>query len=58
MLVHSDKLGINLNLAEGLTKKMSANPQQPYFLASIGKLFTSVLFGILVEKEVVSYDNS
>lgn len=58
MLVHSDKLGIHIDLAEGSTGDMSANSQQPYFIASIGKLFTSVLIAILVEKGMVSYEDT
>ena len=58
LLVHSDKLGLHLNLAEGLTQDIPASPQQPYFIASIGKLFTSVLIGILVEKEMISYEDT
>lgn len=58
LLVHSDKFGIHMNLAEGLTGNMPANSQQPYFIASIGKLFTSTLIGILVEKGLTSYENT
>ena len=55
LLVHSEKMGIHMNIAEGSTGSMPANPQQPYFIASIGKLFTSVLIGILVEKGKISF---
>ncbi|MBC2699872.1 MAG: serine hydrolase [ANME-2 cluster archaeon] len=58
LLVHSEKLDIHLNLAEGTTGSMPANTQQPYFIASIGKLFTSVLIGILVEKGMISYEDT
>nr|MQY58349.1 serine hydrolase [Clostridia bacterium] len=58
LLVHSEKLGIHMNMAEGSTGSMPANPQQPYFIASIGKLFTSVLIGILVEKGKISYQDT
>jgi hypothetical protein len=53
LLVHSDRLGIHLNLAEGA----QADPQQPYFVASVGKMFTSALAGILVEKGLLSYED-
>ena len=46
LLVHSETLGIHLKIAEGSTNKVPANENQPYFIASIGKLFTSVLAGI------------
>lgn len=58
LLVHSDKLGVHMNLAEGYTGNIASNSKQPYFIASIGKLFTSVLIGILVEKGMLSYDNT
>jgi D-alanyl-D-alanine carboxypeptidase len=58
LLIHSEKLGIHLNMAEGSTGSRPTNVQQPYFTASIGKLFTSVLMGILVEKGMISYEDS
>jgi len=58
LLIHSEKLDIRLNIAEGSTGSMPANAQQPYFIASIGKLFTSVLIGILVEKGIISYEDT
>ena len=58
LLIHSEKLGIHLNMAEGSTGSRPANAQQPYFIASIGKLFTSVLIGILVEKGMISYEDT
>lgn len=57
LLVHSEKLGIHLNIAEGLTGQMSANAQQPYYIASVSKLFTAVIIGILVEKAMISYED-
>lgn len=50
LLVHSGKLGVNLYLAEGKTEGIFPNPKQPNHLASVGKLFTSTLVGILHEK--------
>lgn len=57
LLVHSDKLGVHLNLAEGTTGTMSANADQRYLIASISKLFTSVLFARLTEQNKISYDD-
>jgi len=53
LLVHSDKLDVHLNIAEGSTEKLAIN--QPYHIASIGKLFTSVLIGILYEQGKLDY---
>ncbi|UCB42270.1 MAG: beta-lactamase family protein [Dehalococcoidales bacterium] len=58
LLVHSDKLGIHLNIAEGSTNNIPANENQPYYVASVGKLFTSVLAGVLVEQGKLSYEDT
>lgn len=46
-----------MNIAEGLTGNIPVNVNQPYYVASIGKLFTSVIVGILIEKKKVSYED-
>ncbi len=56
LLVHSDRLGINLNVAEGKTNNVKANPQQPNHLASVGKLFTATIISILYEKGELDFD--
>lgn len=58
LMVHSERSGIHLNMAEGATDNMPAHPEQPYFIASVGKLFTSVLVGILTERGMLSYGDS
>ena len=55
LLVHSDKLDINLNIASGNVDNIHIN--QPYHIASIGKLFTSIVIGILYEGGKISYDD-
>ncbi|KIL37099.1 beta-lactamase [Cohnella kolymensis] len=57
LLVHSDNLGIDLRIAEGSSGSIPANPNQPYYIASVSKLFASVLVGILVEKGMVSFED-
>ena len=57
LLVHSNKLGVHLNIAEGITNNLPANENQPYYIASVGKLFTSVLMGVLVEQGKLSYED-
>jgi len=57
LLVDSEKLGIQLNLAEGSTGHIPANPQQPNYMASVGKLFTAAIIGILSEDEKLSFDD-
>lgn len=57
LLAHSDSHGIHLNIAEGITCGMPSSPYQPYYVASVGKLFTSVLVAILSEQGSLSYDD-
>lgn len=58
LLVHSDKLGVHINLAEGLTGGMPATPQQPYYTASVGKIFTSTLIGLLHDEGKLSFEDT
>jgi D-alanyl-D-alanine carboxypeptidase len=55
LLVHSDKLGIHLNIAEGKTGK--ENPEQPNHLASVGKLFTATVIAILHERKKLDFND-
>lgn len=52
LLVHSDSKGIHLNLNEGLE---SSN--QPIYMASVGKLFTSAIISILYENNELSFED-
>lgn len=53
LLVHSEKLGIDINIAEGNTGEIPANPKQANHLASVGKLFTATLIGMLHDKGLI-----
>lgn len=57
LLVHSDKLDLHLKLSEGTTDGQPTHPDQPFYIASITKLFTGVLFGMFVEKGLCSYED-
>ncbi len=57
LLVDSDKLNVHLNLAEGGSGNSSVKPEQTYYTASVGKLFTSVLVSILYENGKLSFDD-
>jgi D-alanyl-D-alanine carboxypeptidase len=62
LLVHSDRNGFHLNLAEGETETRSgervpAHTNQPVFMASVGKLFTAVLTAVLVEQGRLSFED-
>ncbi len=55
LLVHSDKLGVHMNIAEGKTGDFEAHPAQPNHLASVGKLFTATVMGILQERSELCF---
>jgi D-alanyl-D-alanine carboxypeptidase len=57
LLVQSEKLGIDINIAEGKTGDIQANPKQANHLASVGKLFTATLIGMLHDKEMLNFDD-
>ncbi len=57
LLVHSEKTGLHLNLAEGAGENSKSNPQQPVYMASVGKLFTSVIVGLLHEQGALSFED-
>jgi D-alanyl-D-alanine carboxypeptidase len=61
LLVHSDRSGFHVNLAEGETwnglgSKIQSHQDQPVYMASAGKLFTAVLLAILYEQGNLSFE--
>ncbi len=57
LLVHSEKLGINLNIAEGSAGDIRADINQPNHMASVGKLFTATIISILYERGQLDFSD-
>jgi D-alanyl-D-alanine carboxypeptidase len=57
LLVHSNRTGLHVNISEGPGENGKPDPRQPNYMASVGKLFTSVIVGILHEKGILSFDD-
>jgi D-alanyl-D-alanine carboxypeptidase len=57
LLVHSDRTGLHINVSEGGGDNGTPTPQQPNYMASVGKLFTAVVVSTLHEKGVLSFEN-
>ncbi len=57
LLVHSENTGLHINLAEGKGENGIPTPQQPNYMASVGKLFTSVIVSKLHEKGLLSFED-
>jgi D-alanyl-D-alanine carboxypeptidase len=55
--VYSEKSGIDLNLAEGKTGNIEAHPQQGNHLASVGKLFTATIIGLLHDRGLLNFND-
>lgn len=59
LLVHSDSLGIHVKSSAGAVQNNSqTSTDQPFHIASIGKMFTTVLILQLVESGKLSLDDS
>jgi D-alanyl-D-alanine carboxypeptidase len=57
LLVHSDKLRVDLRVAEGETGSTPANMQQPVHMASVGKLYTATIISILRERGQLAFSD-
>jgi D-alanyl-D-alanine carboxypeptidase len=57
LLVHSEPLGIDLKVAEGSTDGQPANIDQPNYMASVGKIFTSTLVSMFYEMGKLDFED-
>ncbi len=57
LLVCSEKKGINMSIAEGKTGAAAPDPRQPVHMASVGKLFTSVIISMLYERGLLDFSD-
>jgi D-alanyl-D-alanine carboxypeptidase len=57
LVVHSERLGIDLKCAEGFTENTPADIGQPNHMASVGKLFTATLISMLYEKGKLDFED-
>ncbi len=57
LLVNSEKVGVDLLIAEGKVEKNPLHHMQPVHMASVGKLFTASLIGILCDQGKISFDD-
>ena len=57
LLVHSDRLKLHVRSASGTAGQSAASPDQPFHVASIGKLFTAVVVYQLVEEKKLSLND-
>lgn len=56
-LVHSEGRNVHVNLAAGQNGQDPADPEQPFYSASIGKTFTATITAMLVEKDAIRFDD-
>lgn len=54
LLVYSERQGIDVQLSEG---NVDHHPRQPYYIASVSKLITAVLVGMLAERGTIRFDD-
>ncbi|MGM0507224.1 MAG: serine hydrolase domain-containing protein [Bacteroidota bacterium] len=57
LLVNCEKRGIHLNMAAGQTGDKAAHPDQPNYMASVGKLYTASLVARLHEQGALSFED-
>lgn len=57
LFVHSNKLDIHINISETNNQNLISSVNQPYYTASVGKLFTAIIICMLIEKNLLSFND-
>jgi len=57
LFIHSESTGVDIKLMADKNNGIYKSNESPYYIASVGKLFTAVLIGILTEKKILLYDD-
>lgn len=60
LTIYSDKLGLDESYVTGMTGPGLSEPvtaDYSFFTASVGKVFTSVVFGMMMEEGTIQYDD-
>ncbi len=58
LLINSERLDFNMDLAGSSKDNIHIDSEQPYYIASVGKLFTSILVGILYENGKLNFNDN
>lgn len=56
LLVHSARHSVHLNLAAGPGENSAPRPDDPNYMASVGKLFTAAVIALLHDKGLLEFD--
>src|SRR6056297_2350244 len=56
LLIHCESKNVHINLARG-NSSSELSPKQPNYMASVGKIFTSTIIGLLYEDKKLNFND-